>query len=64
MRAKELLTWIDTGGYNRVLQTQRIAPKDGTETHFVRRFCDVCGAKATADAGFCQVCGARLPDLR
>lgn len=64
MRAKELLTWIDTGGYNRVLQTPRVAPKDGTETQFVRRFCDVCGAKATPDAGFCQVCGARLPDLR
>ncbi len=64
MRAKELLTWIDTGGYSRILQTPRTAPKDGTATHFVRRFCDVCGAKATADAGFCMVCGAKLPDLR
>ena len=59
MRAKELLNWIETRGYERVLKAPRSAlPPPST---FVRRFCDNCGTPATATVRFCDNCQQPLP---
>jgi Zn-dependent protease with chaperone function len=57
MRAKELLTWIDSGGYDRVLK--RLPPGSG-----LKRFCDKCGAEADGEDTFCRKCGRPLSTPR
>lgn len=55
LRGKELLTWIQTGGYDRVLTMPHTphppAPK------LVKRFCDQCGVELQPADQFCRSCG-------
>ncbi len=51
MRARELLTWIDSGDYERALTVE--GP----------RFCTHCGLPVKAAAVFCSECGKRMPPL-
>lgn len=58
MRAKELLNWIDSLGYQRVLETPHNLLAAGAES--IRRFCDQCGTPAIPKDIFCSQCGHRL----
>ena len=55
LRGKELITWIQTGGYDRVLSMPHTphapAPK------LVKRFCDQCGGELLPSDQFCRKCG-------
>jgi Zn-dependent protease with chaperone function len=55
MRAKQLLQWIDTGGYQHVINsTDRYQPAKATGPF---RFCGDCGSPLQSDAAFCPRCG-------
>ncbi|MEL6636789.1 MAG: M48 family metallopeptidase [Bacteroidota bacterium] len=56
-RAHELLKWIDTGGYQYVLE--RKATQRRLERTLVK-FCNNCGAKVPASTDFCPSCGFRF----
>ena len=58
MRAKELLNWMDSGGYATVLNRPR--PKLGPAGEIIRRFCEQCGHEAASLDIFCANCGHRL----
>lgn len=63
MRAKEMLTWVHSGGYDRVLNMPH--PDVSSEPEVIGRFCDKCGAEATPEDKFCRKCGHALagPEL-
>ena len=53
MRAKEILTWVDSGDYEKVLNT----PYEHLALH---RFCSQCGNAIAGTPLFCSGCGTRL----
>lgn len=58
MRANQFLAWIDSGGYQQVLDAPTGAPPQlaaGT-----KRFCTQCGHGLAGSETFCPGCGARL----
>ena len=59
MRVAELLRWVESGEYGKVLRREtrdRIGmTKDGEGNH-----CRACGYKVEEDSGFCSWCGANL----
>jgi Zn-dependent protease with chaperone function len=57
MRAKELLSWVKTGGYDHVLQTRY---STATVATAIKRLCDQCGNEVNAQDSFCGKCGHRL----
>lgn len=57
LRAKELIGWMDSGGYDRVLKLPyplKVAPK------LQKIFCDQCGHEASSADSFCKKCGHQL----
>ena len=62
MRAKELLNWIESGGYDAVLKMPHREPASAIP--MVRRFCTKCGAEAMTDNAFCEDCGRPLAASR
>lgn len=54
MRASELLRWIDSQAYERLLAD----PTDGRPPESRRKFCSSCGTPA--NGAFCTNCGARV----
>lgn len=54
MRASELLRWIDSQSYEKLLAD----PTEGRAIGGARKFCTACGAPATGT--FCSVCGTRI----
>ena len=59
MRAREVLNWIESGNYQKILDM----PHDVAVARAVavRRFCDQCGSEAYAADSFCRSCGHCLP---
>lgn len=55
LRAKECLSWVDEGGYERVLAAPQEVPLLLPEG--VARFCVHCGTGMAADAAYCTACG-------
>jgi Zn-dependent protease with chaperone function len=58
MRAKELLAWNESGGYQKVLSRTRMAIPAAKA---IRRFCDQCGHQLNPGDLFCQTCGNPMP---
>jgi Zn-dependent protease with chaperone function len=54
MRAKEMMIWIQTGGYDQVLAMPHLPPSTNGQG---RHFCDQCGGTLTAEERFCRTCG-------
>jgi Zn-dependent protease with chaperone function len=59
MRAREVLTWIETGGYQAILDMPHDFPVPRAVA--LRRFCDQCGNEANPGDAFCRSCGHCLP---
>jgi Zn-dependent protease with chaperone function len=59
LRAKECLSWVDDGGYQRVLDAPAEVPL--LLPPGVARFCVHCGAGCAASAAFCTKCGKPVP---
>jgi Zn-dependent protease with chaperone function len=59
MRAREVLTWIEGGGYQKILDMPHEVPVPRALA--VRRFCDHCGSEAAPTDAFCRSCGHCLP---
>ena len=59
MRAREVLNWIEDGGYQKILDMPHDVPV--ARAAAVRRFCDQCGVEASAADAFCRACGHCLP---
>ena len=58
MRAREILTWIEGGGYQKILDMPHEVPVPPAAA--VRRFCDQCGAETCVGDAFCRSCGHAL----
>jgi Zn-dependent protease with chaperone function len=59
IRAKELLTWVDSGGYEQIVNRARSA--NSSVAPAPSRFCDQCRAEVQAGDTFCPKCGHQLP---
>ena len=57
MRASELLRWIDSGAFEKLLTN----PTEGRTLDAARRFCTSCGTPAAG--AFCTMCGTRIAPL-
>jgi rubrerythrin len=58
MRAKQLLGWVEDGGYDQVLRAPQALPFKAPAG--VSRFCDQCGYALRGMEGFCPGCGRPL----
>ncbi len=56
MRAHELLKWVDTGEYDRILTD----PGSRTQSAGMAKFCTNCGAAVSGTGSFCTHCGTRV----
>ena len=54
MRAHELVTWIDSGEYGRIVAAAPVVDESP-------RFCSSCGELLKVAAAFCTVCGVGVP---
>ena len=59
-RAKEMLRWIESGGYDRVLRLPYPLPTTRTVE---KRFCDACGDLLKQGSHFCNRCGQKVDSL-
>ena len=59
MRAREVLNWIESGAYQKILDMPHDVPV--ARAVAVRRFCDQCGTEAYPADAFCRSCGHCLP---
>lgn len=60
MRASELIKWIDSGGYDDVLQRKTLIPGQTTDTKNGTTCCTECHFRLSGNGSFCPNCGAKL----
>jgi hypothetical protein len=58
MRASQFLAWVDSGGYEEVLNAQHaLPPPPSAPGAAAPRFCTQCGRVLSGEARFCPGCG-------
>ncbi len=60
MRAAELLRWVESGEYDKVVRRETMDRIGKQSTGENQCSCRVCGYRLEADASFCSWCGANL----
>ncbi len=59
MRARQLLQWIDSGGYEQVLKDPKKVASPAAPG--VTGYCTSCGGPLHSGEAFCRACGHRIP---